>query len=100
MLHRYQLLGVPDPDHAAPSDIVFASAVASLTSTFVRTPVDAVKIAAQNHRISSRAAFLQLWRTEGVRGVFRGPVATLTWMTPATVVWYFMFEYYRHRLQA
>jgi len=68
--------------------IMLSGGVAGLVSTAARTPVDRVKIVAQNERISSQEAFKKLVRSRGFFGVYQGVGATAFWLVPSQITFW------------
>ena len=77
----------------------FAGAFSGLFHTIIKCPVEAIKVVAQNERLSSAAALRKLWTEQGPRGIFRGFGATAMMMTPSTFVFFGTYEWARRKLE-
>lgn len=78
------------------SNIVFASLCGAVLATPIRTVVDTVKIVAQNERLSTTEALRKL----GLKNLFRSPGATLAVLIPATVSFFYFYEFLHGQLKA
>eukprot|EP00040_Diaphanoeca_grandis_P024261 m.133133 g.133133 ORF g.133133 m.133133 type:complete len:259 (-) comp29655_c0_seq1:40-816(-) len=76
-----------------------AGAASGLLSVVLKTPVDAVKIVAQNSHVSAMQAARSLVKHEGMRGMYRGSLATLLYMTPSQAAFFGAYEFAQQTLQ-
>jgi len=72
--------------------ILLSGGVSGLVATIARTPVDRVKIIAQNERITSQEAFKKLVRSKGFFGVYQGVGATAFWLVPSSMMFWGSIE--------
>jgi len=74
--------------------IMASGALAGIIATFVRTPVDRVKIVAQNERISSVQASKNLFAAKGFFGIYQGFGATAFWLIPSSTMFWGGVEFW------
>ena len=69
-----------------------AGGFCGVVQCIVKAPVEAVKVVAQNERITAVEAMRSLFRAEGVAGIYRGMLATTIHMSYSQVVFFGVYQ--------
>jgi len=78
---------------------MIAGAASGIFSVIFKTPVDTIKIIAQNTHTSATNAARTLWQTEGLRGLYRGNLATMVHMPPSQAAFFGAYEVAQQHLE-
>lgn len=91
-------------DRALPDDMStltrgsIAGAFSGIASVVIKTPVEAVKVVAQNNHISAGGAIRKLMAEQGLLGLYRGNLATIMHMGPSQAAFFSAYELSREWL--
>ena len=93
-------LGVSlQPETTAPIPrAAIAGGFCGVVQCVIKGPVEAVKVVAQNERVSAPQAARALYQAEGIRGIYRGLLATTVHMSYSQVVFFGVYQAAQDRL--
>ncbi|KAI0068573.1 S-adenosylmethionine transporter [Artomyces pyxidatus] len=94
---------LPRPPHLEPVNHMVSASIAEVAACLIRVPTEVIKTRSQTSSYgaladSSFKAAKLLWRTEGLRGFYRGFGTTVMREIPFTSLQFPMYEMFKHRL--
>ncbi|KAH9977654.1 S-adenosylmethionine transporter [Lactifluus volemus] len=94
---------LPTPPHLAPINHMVSASVAEVAACLIRVPTELIKTRSQTSSYgslasSSLATAKLVWKTDGMRGFYRGFGTTVMREIPFTSLQFSMYEFFKHHL--
>lgn len=96
--YKWGLSIQPEDTHPTIKGAV-AGGISGGVSCILKTPVELVKVVAQKDHIGAGAAVKKIFSEQGLRGMYRGNLATISLMVPSQFVFFCTYETVHHHLK-